>query len=411
MGRAKAEWLEEQERGWYSVGEKYVCPDCFEDEDIKNFVIDTAESMTCSYCDSQSDHGPIAAPIDAVLELIIDGIKLEWGDPNDEGVSWESREGGWLGEVHDSWDLLSSLEITTNEELFRDLEESIADRQWCQRDFYRLLPHQELESDWQHFSHVIMHEARFVFYRLPGETDRHYGGQEAMPAHLILDTVGRLVLDMELVEPVQTGETYRRARVHKRGLHLSSFNELGPPPRTLARFSNRMSPAGIPMFYGSSDIETALAEIVHGASSNYCATIGTFRTTRDLRLINLANVPAPPGLFNRQHHHDRHLRIFLRRFLESVTRPIVKDGREHIEYVPSQVVTEYFRHVFKDTNGDPVHGLLFPSAAHQGGTSCVLFFGPQTESSFIQDPASADRWLDLVAVDRVELDSYARPGS
>lgn len=35
--------------------------------------------------------------------------------------------------------------------------------------------------------------------------------------------------------------------------------------------------------------------------------------------------------------------LFLREFVKSITLPVVHDGREHIEYVPTQVLTEYFR--------------------------------------------------------------------
>ncbi len=66
---------------------------------------------------------------------------------------------------------------------------------------------------------------------------------------------------------------------------------------------------------------------------------------------------------------------FLRAFAYDLTRPVDKDQREHVEYVPSQVVTEYFRFRFRDHGGHPVCGILYPSAALDGGRSCVLFAG------------------------------------
>jgi hypothetical protein len=53
-------------------------------------------------------------------------IRQEWGDPDNEGVPWESAEGGYQGNVIDSWDLFSEeLELgISNENLFQDLYNS-----------------------------------------------------------------------------------------------------------------------------------------------------------------------------------------------------------------------------------------------------------------------------------------------
>lgn len=39
--------------------------------------------------------------------------------------------------------------------------------------------------------------------------------------------------------------------------------------------------------------------------------------------------------------------IFLDRFAHEVSKPVAPDALEHIEYVPTQIVTEYFRHAFE----------------------------------------------------------------
>ncbi|MEK6769280.1 MAG: hypothetical protein AABY85_09875, partial [Gemmatimonadota bacterium] len=46
-------------------------------------------------------------------------------------------------------------------------------------------------------------------------------------------------------------------------------------------------------------------------------------------------------------------------------------------YVPSQVVTEFFRFRFRDRTGQQVRGILYPSTALEGGRACVLFAGPE----------------------------------
>ena len=50
-----------------------------------------------------------------------------------------------------------------------------------------------------------------------------------------------------------------------------------------------------------------------------------------------------------------------------------KDGSEHIDYAPSQVVSEFFSHVFRTALGEKIHGMVHPSAVHPGGKNVVLF--------------------------------------
>jgi len=50
------------------------------------------------------------------------------------------------------------------------------------------------------------------------------------------------------------------------------------------------------------------------------------------------------------------------------------DGYEHIEYVPTQVVTEYFRYVVPEIAIYKIDGIVYPSAKEGGKNCCVLFF-------------------------------------
>lgn len=52
---------------------------------------------------------------------------------------------------------------------------------------------------------------------------------------------------------------------------------------------------------------------------------------------------------------------------------MAKDGHEHIDYVPSQVICEYLAQVFEPALGTRLGGLIYPSAVHPGGKSLVVF--------------------------------------
>lgn len=86
MGAVKHLMEMEEARGFYSPPQKYVCSDCFGDYAIKDFIGEESTSRFCDYCGKRSRRTLIAAPLDSVIEFIMEGIRSEWGDPNDEGV-------------------------------------------------------------------------------------------------------------------------------------------------------------------------------------------------------------------------------------------------------------------------------------------------------------------------------------
>jgi hypothetical protein len=46
---------------------------------------------------------------------------------------------------------------------------------------------------------------------------------------------------------------------------------------------------------------------------------------------------------------------------------------EHVDYVPTQIVTEYFRHRFRLSGGGSLDGIKYRSS-RTGQPACVLFF-------------------------------------
>jgi hypothetical protein len=166
-----------------------------------------------------------------------------------------------------------------------------------------------------------------------------------------------------------------RVRVHDPANRLLTAAELGTPSRGSARFSNRMSPAGIPMFYGAFDEQTAIAETYDASQGNQVViTVAEFVTARDFPVLDLTKLPQIPSLFDSDRRDTRPGLIFLNDFISDLSAPIEKNGREHIEYVPTQVVTEFFRHCYKHPTHGAVRGILYKSAQRTGGDCCVLFF-------------------------------------
>jgi RES domain len=83
-------------------------------------------------------------------------------------------------------------------------------------------------------------------------------------------------------------------------------------------------------------------------------------------------LPLIPSLSDPERRENYYELRFLHEFTRDLIEPVVLDGREHIDYVPTQVVTEYIRWL----PALAIDGILFASAQN-GGTSCVIFCGPE----------------------------------
>jgi hypothetical protein len=118
---------------------------------------------------------------------------------------------------------------------------------------------------------------------------------------------------------------------------------------------------------------TAVAEIDDNPKLGI--SVGTFKTTREANILNLTALPRPFGFFEQQPDSSeisRSALAFLNSFVKSMAVKVEPGQREHIDYVPTQVVTEWFRTVYRGEGGR-LDGIAYPSAQRVGGSSLVLF--------------------------------------
>jgi len=148
------------------------------------------------------------------------------------------------------------------------------------------------------------------------------------------------------------------------------------------------------MFYAAESRETAFAELQTSS-----AHIGEFRLLRDLTILNLGDLPPVPGIFSGAERFERLALRFLDDFQQDIAKPVTRDERTHIEYIPTQVVTEYFRHY--GVEGKAINGIRYPSTVDEGGKNIVLFAtneevegaAPPKEWATKSDPGP---WMRLV---------------
>jgi hypothetical protein len=176
----------------------------------------------------------------------------------------------------------------------------------------------------------------------------------------------------KLIRILPKGTRIVRARQHSTTVSYSLAKDLGAPPKDKASQS-RMSPAGIPMFYGATDENTAFAETFDlAATAKDVVTFGTFRTARALLMLDLTDVPDVPSIFDEVRYDERPPLIFLQHFRREISKPIVRDDRIHYEYVPTQIAAEYFRHIYREGRRR-VDGIMFNSSQKGTGVCYCMF--------------------------------------
>lgn len=367
MGQAKRMQMEQEERGWSSL-ERHVCLHCVEDAYLREAIASAACEKQCSYCGRASVE-VIAAPFDTVMELVASAVHYYFSDPNHAGLPYDE---GWIIPPIDTDDVLMSIGLECHEGLFEDIRDSFntdawvpaADGHWASSHL-----HEIYSSSWHAFSHWVKHETRF-FFRDALYDNRLDEPQQIRPSD-ILPTVARLVRDTGLVTTRPSGETLYRARERKPGEAWPiDKQELGAPPSEKAS-AGRMNPAGISYCYLAVEQATAVKEVIRKLPST--AVVASFRTTRDLRILDLTELPEFPSTFDPKKRYEAEVLHFLKEFINAVCEPVEQDGRVHIEYVPSQVVSEYFALMYQDGNRRGIDGILYPSSVESGGKNIVLF--------------------------------------
>lgn len=290
MGWAKEREYELFTRGFGETGDQAVCLECLTDEGLVGEVRDILDEPQCSFCGAKAgdDGAPIAVDFERFMYVVMDGVNFIYGLANDEGVPFD--EGDWVGgPVLDSYDVVEDIcGYAAKENVVEAIQEVVDHNAWTYRNYQLLQPDRAMRLGWDEFCQRIKHETRFLFMAIPQSPSLmpdEFTSVEFMARLMeIISTSGALV-------KVPAGRVFWRGRlVGDSKLPRYGAKELGSPPPDKAS-ANRMSPAGISMFYGSDDIETVVAEIgAHGSRSH--AAVGSFETTKPLTMLNLAALPA-----------------------------------------------------------------------------------------------------------------------
>ncbi|MFH1021678.1 MAG: HEPN-associated N-terminal domain-containing protein [Pseudomonadota bacterium] len=151
-------------RGW-SAPDKFVCPDCVEDNFLKKKITRNLAKRKCDYC-GRSGRGYIAAPVAAIMEHIGPTFHYYFADPDHAGVPYDGGDYAISPNIT-AEDGLSAINLGCHETLFADIAGSIGnDMLWVEaRNGVWLAEDQNeyLSNEWKRFTCTVKHENRFFF--------------------------------------------------------------------------------------------------------------------------------------------------------------------------------------------------------------------------------------------------------
>ena len=359
---------------------KYVCADCIDDHVVKEEIEREGKRRRCSYCKKRGHAVAIewiADWVDEVYSAFVGQAEHTPYFPNNSDRVEYRQNGSTPTEIvtemlecdvdNIASDVVSEL---SSRHSYRAMKDGETDIYEDGNDVFEIaIPRSsEIKETWQSFCQLIKHDRRFF-----NET----------AAKLLREIIDPIVHPqsrgaqsaVRVIEPgTEEGFIYRGRMantVRERNIVLSNrIKELGASPREL-NASGRMNSAGIPVFYGSFDVATCVAELRGPVGGT--AIVGKFEILRPLRVLDLTllknamfNISYFDGDVVRKFAYNR----FLRGFHKEIKKPVIP-GSETLDYLPTQFVAEYLW-----TRVDPpLDGLIYGSAqiSEAGARNIALF--------------------------------------
>lgn len=368
MGGVKQRAIEMDAVGLTHTKDTHVCYRHINDYAIEAFIKENAENGYCDYCKRKRK----VVEFETMMKFIMGGI-MEFYEDAAEFMRYESSEGGYQGTIYDPQELIDdevNLQIT-NDDLREHIIDCIDDRAWSDPTTYYESSRQILGYLWNYFKDIVKHRSRYMF----AKTTKLKSFSYEQNAYGIMDDIGERVHTFGLIKALPKKTVIYRCRQHEADEDIDDASKIASPPAASAKYANRMSPAGISMFYGAFDAATAKAETIDETIIKERPKLSTavFTNNESLNMIDLTELPPIPSIFDQEKRSEIYSIGFLWDFVADLSAPIKHDGMEHIEYIPTQVVTEYFRYVFDSKDGKEIDGIIYPSSRKKNGKACVFF--------------------------------------
>jgi hypothetical protein len=350
-----------------------VCPECFGNTALKRRLVEIRPSFPDrERCDFHPRRK--AVPLDEVGRIVQPALRANYAI------------GEWRFDEYEGDDLYTVVRDTTEAE-DDAVAEGLAD--WLvANDFYwpqdggqpffhtdQAYVRMRIEgyhhsSLWRRFRESILHRQRFFngpakdFLAEIFEGVQNQSDVENKPAFYRLETEPETVLYRARI----VSDEAAFAEIAKDPAKL-----MGPPPPGMRR-AGRMNAAGIAVFYGANEKETAVAELRPAVGS--LISVATFRIRQPIHVLDFSRFKGPGrrlDIFAKNQAARAAQWSFMLSFASEISQPILP-GDEHLEYVPAQVVAEYLTNQPLPWHGEEVtaNAIIFRSAQRMGGRNIAI---------------------------------------
>lgn len=357
-------------------GPNWVCASCLKDEFIRGLCGANGRQLRCCGCDRREELG---APIDKIAGRIRDNLQRHFEPDIGLYPGYDLTLSQIVSHAIGCDNTVVSEAIASilqDEEPAEESGDSLDEDSFYYpgqtysrvRSPFDSEEHERwyVVSDWDHVARDLVHGRRFFndgarefFTRLLNEA-MAATAQEAPDSTAVMRLLPQ-------------GTPIFRSRVSKdedqtRLFRQQPAQQLGAAPRSVAA-NNRMSAAGVPVFYGSAELETCIAEV--RPSIGDTVVVGQFRTSKTLKLFDFTRLDyrlrhQPLSLLDPKHEQRSMDRTLLSCLHEEIAKPTRSNDTG---YVMTQALTEFIRYGRLE-NFD---GVVFQSVQRQNGLNYALF--------------------------------------
>ena len=366
--------IEMEQDPFYGVSKRLVSAHLFKNKLVHDFVLKNGFDGICSYCGDFTKVLPFRTVVEEIDRIILQ----YYGDPDNEGVGWDSgfeddapgfhsEGGGYI--VPDNkpyYDDMHELLFWTgfevgNNELEQDISEALG-YHFCliEQDPYGLNAAEERTIDWRHI------KERAIKMAQDGCSLEEMARVEAARLDYLRQDIHNAHYPLQIKQDL----TLFRTVNYKEELNPVLYGNLTSPPVKYTQ-NLRMSIKGDSVFYGAENKETAIREALKTKDAQY-TYIGKFQSKHPLRLLDLTRVYEKLTIYDQEQFL---LMLFLRYFCNAVSEYV--PDNDTVKYAPTQLITFYFRHYLRHYEADgssyPIDGILYTSCK-DGAENAVLFY-------------------------------------
>lgn len=311
--------------------EKIICHNCIKDDYVSELIKNTGEeNTTCSYCNETTSTIEICSVADMMHKVFNDYYSSHYeNEYYSFGATAEETIYEELGTdeeaCSDIYLYLCNKHNDIDHEIYSDFYVYVKDAyEVTEFDFMWKKIKKSLETESRYFNNTLRKFLDEIFYGVEetfissGATIRNLGPNDILFR-------ARAFNDYDEI---------------KSGLEHPERN-FGPPPSTKAR-AGRMNAQGVPVFYGATCKETAIAEVRPAVGST--VVVCQFRPNRLMRVLDLSALEGivikEGSLFDPETRKNIEITSFLKTLSRKLTIP-VSAARSDSEYLITQAVSEY----------------------------------------------------------------------